>query len=188
MGIVTEKLHAATSKIHLSFDLWTSRNLRALLGVNCHFADEFGNLKTFLLALPQQLGHHSGVNIADNITSIIEHFNISESIGYFMTDNATNNDTCIEALGLEYNFNPLHRRLRCSGHKINLVARAMLWGVDEEAFENELATVDIEDHDLSIWRKKGPLGKMRNTIIWIRSSPQRNEAFKQLQRDHPLIS
>jgi hypothetical protein len=64
----------------------------------------------------------------------------------------------------------------------------MLWGVDEEAFENELATVDIKDHDLSIWRKKGPLSKMRNTIIWIRSSPQRNEAFKQLQRDHPLIS
>jgi hypothetical protein len=46
MGIVTEKLHAATSKIHLSFDLWTPRNLRALLGVNCYFADEFGNLKT----------------------------------------------------------------------------------------------------------------------------------------------
>jgi hypothetical protein len=105
-----------------------------------------------------------------------------------MTDSVTNNDTCIEALGLEYNFNPLHRRLRCSGHKINLVARAMLWGIHEEAFENELAAVDLEDHDLSIWRKKGLLGKMRNTIIWIRSSPQRNEAFKQLQRDHPLIS
>jgi hypothetical protein len=56
MGIVTKKLHAATSKIHLSFDFWTSRNLRALLGINCHFADEFGNLKTSLLALPQQLG------------------------------------------------------------------------------------------------------------------------------------
>jgi hypothetical protein len=126
MGIVTEKLNAATSKIHLSFDLWTSRNLRALLGINCHFADEFGNLKTFLLALPQQFGQHSGVNIADQITAIIEHFNISESIGNFMTDNATNNDTCIEALGLEYNFNPLHQRFRCSGHKTNLVARAML--------------------------------------------------------------
>jgi hypothetical protein len=65
MGIVTEKLHAATSKIHLSFELWTPRNLRALLGVNCYFADEFGNLKTFLLALPQQLGQHSGVDIAN---------------------------------------------------------------------------------------------------------------------------
>jgi hypothetical protein len=76
------------------------------VGINCRFGDEFGNLKTFLLALPQQLGQHSGVNIADQITAVIEHFNISESISYFMTDNATNNDTCIEALGLEYNFNP----------------------------------------------------------------------------------
>jgi hypothetical protein len=126
MGIVTEKLHAATSKIHLSFDSWTSRNPRALLDINCHFADEFGNPKTFLLALPQQLGQHSGVNIVEQIMAITEHFNISESIGYFMTDDATNNDTCIEALGLGYNFNPLHRRSRCSGHKINLVARAML--------------------------------------------------------------
>jgi hypothetical protein len=28
---------------------------------------------------------------------------------------------------------------------------------------------------------------MRNTIIWIRSSPQRNEAFEKLQQEHPLI-
>ncbi|CAC9885918.1 unnamed protein product [Aureobasidium pullulans] len=187
LGIVTEKLHAAQSKIHLSFDLWSSRNLRALLGINCHFADEFGNLKTFLLSLPEQSGPHSGINIANNVAAIINHFDLADKIGYFMTDNATNNDTCIEALGTEFGFNPLHRRLRCSGHKINLVARAMLWGVDEEAFENELAHVTIEDQDLLIWRRRGPLGKMRNTIIWIRSSPQRNEAFKQLQREHPLI-
>jgi hypothetical protein len=92
MGIVTKKLHAATSKIHPSFNLWTSANLHALLGVNCHFADEFGNLKTFLLALPQQLGQHSSVNIADQITAIVKHSNISKSIGYFKTNNATNID------------------------------------------------------------------------------------------------
>jgi hypothetical protein len=67
-----------------------------------------------------------------------------------MTNNATNNDTYIEALSLKYGFNPLHRRLRYSGHKINLIARAMLWGVDEEAFENELTAIDLKDHNLSI--------------------------------------
>jgi hypothetical protein len=51
MGIITKKLHAAISKIYLSFNLWTLRNLRALLGVNYYFANKFGNLKTFLLAL-----------------------------------------------------------------------------------------------------------------------------------------
>jgi hypothetical protein len=67
-----------------------------------------------------------------------------------MTNNATNNDTYIEALGLKYGFNPLHRRLCCSGHKINLIGRAMLCGVDEEAFENELVAIDLKDYDLSI--------------------------------------
>jgi len=38
-----------------------------MLGVDCHFAYVFNNLKTFLLALPQQLGQHSGINIADQI-------------------------------------------------------------------------------------------------------------------------
>jgi hypothetical protein len=48
VGVITEQLRLATSAIHFSFDLWTSRNLRALCGINCHFADEYGNLKTFL--------------------------------------------------------------------------------------------------------------------------------------------
>ena len=187
IGIVTELLHSAQSKIHFSFDLWSSRNLRALLGINRHFADKFSNLKTFFLALPEQSDPHSGVNIADNVAAIIHYYNLEDKIGYFMTDKATNNDTCLEELGSEFNFNPLHRRLRCSGHKINLVARALLWGNDEEAFENQLTNVNVEDADLVIWRKRGPLGKMRNTIIWIRSSPQRNEAFKKLQQENPLI-
>jgi hypothetical protein len=188
IGVITELLHSAQSKIHFSFDLWSSRNLRALLGINCHFADKFGNLKTFLLALPEQSGPHSGVNIADNVAAIIHHYNLKDKIGYFMTDNATNNDTCLEELGAGFNFNPLHRCLRCSGHKIDLVARALLWGNDEEAFENQLTNVNVEDADLVIWRKRGPLGKMRNTIICIQSSPQSNEAFKKLQQENPLIN
>jgi hypothetical protein len=164
-------LHSAQSKIHFSFDLWSSRNLRALLGINCHFADKFRNLKTFLLALPEQFGPHSGTNIANNVAAIIHDFNLKDKIDYFITDNATNNDTCLEELGVEFNFHPLHRRLRCSGRKINLVARALLWGNDKEALENQLANVNVEDAHLLIWRERGPLGKMRSTIIWTRSSP-----------------
>jgi hypothetical protein len=28
------------------------------------------------------------------------------------------------------------------------------------------------------WRKKGPAGKMHNIVTYVRSSPQRKEAFK----------
>lgn len=64
----------------------------------------------------------------------------------------------------------------------------MLQGVNEEAFKNELASVTIKNYDLLIQRKKGLLSKIRNTIIQIRLLPQRNEAFKQLQKDYPLIN
>jgi hypothetical protein len=76
---------------------------------------EFGNLKTFLLALPEQSGPHSGVNNANNVAAIIHHYNLEDKIGYFMTDDVTNNDTFLEELGGEFDFNPVHRRLRCSG-------------------------------------------------------------------------
>jgi hypothetical protein len=148
--IITEQLHAATSAIHFSFDLWTSRNLRALCGINCHFTDEYGNLKTFLLALPQQEGKHTGVNIADIIAEIITRFDLQGNISFFNADNASNNDTCIAALADEFDFDPIERRLQYAGHIFNLVARALLWGVDEEAFLKELSAVDVTVNELDL--------------------------------------
>jgi hypothetical protein len=60
--------------------------------------------------------------------------------------------------------------------------------VDEEAFRKELAAFYVTVNELDLWRSRGPIGKVRNTIVYIRSSPQRNEAFKQAQRDHPLTN
>jgi hypothetical protein len=188
LGVITEQLHSATSAIHISFDLWTSRNLKALCGINCHFADEFGNLKSFLLALPQQEGKHTGVNIADTIAEILITFGLTNNIGFFVADNASNNDTCIQALADEFHFDAAKRRLRCAGHIFNLVARSLLWGLDEDAFLKELADVEVTAKELEVWRCRGPVGKVRNTIVYIRASPQRNEAFKKAQEDNPLLT
>ncbi|THX67806.1 hypothetical protein D6D08_06550 [Aureobasidium pullulans] len=188
LGVVTETLHLASSAIHFSFDLWTSRNLKALCGINVHFADAYGNLKTFLLALPQQEGKHTGTNIADTIAEIISRFSLDEKIGFFVADNASNNDTCISALANEFHFDAVQRRLRCAGHIFNLVARALLWGVDEDAFLIELAGVEVTEQELECWRARGPIGKVRNTIVYIRASPQRNEEFKKAQKAHPLLT
>ncbi|THY01336.1 hypothetical protein D6D01_10368 [Aureobasidium pullulans] len=188
VGIITEQLRLATSSIHFSFDLWTSRNVKALCGINVHFADEYGNLKTFLLALPQQHGKHTGTNIAETIAEIISRFSLDQKIGFFVADNASNNDTCIAALAEEFSFDAQHRRLRCAGHIFNLVARALLWGVDEDAFLIALASVEVTEQELECWRRRGPIGKVRNTIVYIRASPQRNEEFKKAQREHPLLT
>ena len=145
LGIITKKLYTTQSKIYLLFNLYSSRNLRALLGINCYFANKFSNLKTFLLSLLEQSSPYSSINITNNVTTIINYFNLIDKIGYFIIDNVTNNDTYIEALRIEFGFNLLHRHLRYSSYKINLITRVMLQGVDEEAFENELTHVTIKD-------------------------------------------
>ncbi|KAM4058389.1 transposase [Hirsutella rhossiliensis] len=60
--------------------------------------------------------------------------------------NAESNDTCLEDLGAELGFNKQHRRLRCCGHIINLVARSILFGTDADAFEEDCqANKEIQD-------------------------------------------
>ncbi|CEJ95182.1 hypothetical protein VHEMI10679 [[Torrubiella] hemipterigena] len=76
----------------------------------------------------------------------------------------------------------IDRRMRCYGHILNLVGRAFLYGEDSETFEQESQVLDLTDRlddDLRHWRKKGPIGKLRNIIKFIRSSPQRSERLKQ---------
>jgi hypothetical protein len=116
-------LGRAQGQVHISFDLWTSRNMLSLVGIVVHFLDAHGKYYSFLLSLPEQQGSHSGSNIADNVQKIIDEFGLKDKIGYFVLDNATNNDTCMEKLGQIYGFNHQQRRLRCMGHIINLVAR-----------------------------------------------------------------
>jgi hypothetical protein len=69
--VVKAKLAKAQSLIHLSFDLWTSRSLLSLNGIVVHFVDEGFEARTFLLALPQQKGKHSGTRIADTVRNLL---------------------------------------------------------------------------------------------------------------------
>ena len=69
--VIKAKLANAKSLIHLSFDLWTSRSLLSLNGIVVHFVDEDFKARTFLLALPQQKGKHSGTKIADTVRNLL---------------------------------------------------------------------------------------------------------------------
>jgi hypothetical protein len=108
-GIVAQHLQNALSKIHASFDLWTSRNLLTLCGTVVHFIDNEGKLCTFLLSLPELVGSHTGVNIAESVTTIIHDYKIGDRIGYFVLDNADNNDTAMTALAEKFEFDAKER-------------------------------------------------------------------------------
>src|SRR5437667_5173774 len=91
----------------------------------------------FLLALPEQLGRHLGINYAEVIANVLTEYNIIKRIGFFVTDNAGNNDTCLEQLAIEFGFDKKERRLCCAPHILNRVAQSTLFGSDKEVFSNE---------------------------------------------------
>jgi hypothetical protein len=180
-GVVTELLGRSLSRINISFDAWTSRRFTSLLGLTVHFLDDEGKFRTFLLGLPQIEGRHSGENLADRVSEIIHEYGLEDRIGYFVTDNAESNDTCLEDLSIEFGFNKQHRRLRCCGHIINLVARSILFGTDADAFEEDCqADKEIQD-EIKLWRSKGPIGKLHNIVHWVQRSGQRLEKLHKLQ-------
>ena len=76
--------------------------------------------------------------------TVLEDFGISSSqLGYFTLDNASNNDTAIEAIGYKMGFIPAQRRLRCAPHTLNLVGQTLLWGRNLEAYDNNGGNLQV---------------------------------------------
>jgi len=119
-------LQSAASFVHLTCDAWTSFNSLALLGVVSHFVDESEALRTLLLALKELQGEHNGENMAVIILDTLSTYAIRNRLGYFVMDNATNNDTMLEAIARNFQevddvrYDPIEHRLRCIDHIINL--------------------------------------------------------------------
>lgn len=63
-----------------------------------HYISDTGSLQHSVLALKELNGAHSGKNQAASIMEVINDYGIASKVGYFVMDNASNNDTMIEAL------------------------------------------------------------------------------------------
>lgn len=94
-------MREARSSISISFDLWTSPNCLAVLGVVAHFIDKNGQRRAAVLGLRELMGEHSGENMAEVLLQIFKDYKIGGRIGYFMADNATSNDTRIHAVTVQ---------------------------------------------------------------------------------------
>lgn len=95
---VQQALQSAQSKIHFTVDLWTSANSKALLGIISHYFADNGDLQQSVLALRELEGQHTGENQSQVIMKVIEEYGIASKVGYFMMDNAENNETMMKAL------------------------------------------------------------------------------------------
>ena len=86
---------------------------------------------------------------------------------------------------------PRHR-LRCSGHIINLAVKSFLFVIDDEALEAE----DREEvtsrwlkqtlDEIEEWRRRGPLGKLHNFVVFIQRSTQRIQKFLSISNNRHL--
>lgn len=164
------------SNIHLLFDMWTSENSLALLGIYVHFVDKQYKIKTVMIALRCIKGSHSGENIAHTLEQVIKEYKITDWLGYFILDNVKSNDTCIKALfqSIAPHLQKKHHWLRCMGHIINLAAQTLLFGDVPGVIEAELhlaCALEQEQKELEIWRHKESIGKLHNIVKYIYRTP-----------------
>ncbi|KAM4059221.1 poly(ADP-ribose) polymerase catalytic domain-containing protein [Hirsutella rhossiliensis] len=120
---------ALSSWIHVSTDAWTSEEGTNYLAIVSHFLDAAYKLQTALLDLPVLKGPHTGENIAKVLAAVMGSYEIGQNVGFFMMDNASSNDTCIRELAKRYPVIKPQSRLRCVGHMLNLIVKALLFGV-----------------------------------------------------------
>jgi hypothetical protein len=120
---VISLLNSAISQVHISFDRWiTKGSKRGFFSIVAHFIDSCGIVCDVTINLPQLLGAYLGDRIADCVKKTLQAFCITAlKLGYFVLDNASNNNTAIATLGYRYNFLSSYRRLCCSAYTINLV-------------------------------------------------------------------
>ncbi|TVY75153.1 putative AC transposase [Fusarium oxysporum f. sp. cubense] len=175
-------LATAPGLLHIAFDGWRSNNRHALYGICCYFLNTLGQPGKLVLGLPELVDRHSGDNIATHVVEVLRSYGITHKVGYFTLDNASNNDTAMEEIGKALGFEGKTRRLRCFGHILNLAVKALLFGHNSEAFEDDIQgneTLDAKAHEL--WRRKGPVGKLHNLIFWIHRSDSLTNLLRSLQ-------
>ncbi|EKG09031.1 HAT domain-containing protein [Macrophomina phaseolina MS6] len=182
---VQDLVSSAKSKITFSVDMWTSDegNKKAYLAVNSHFIDNLGTLRTALLSFARIVGPHSGENLAKALYKSITSYGINYTrVGYFVADNADTNDTMLRKLRELMAIDYPACRIRCIGHIINLVVKAILFGKGVSKFEQSLlGRTDDSEEAFLIWSNEGPLGKLHNICVFVNRNDQRRTAFANCQ-------
>lgn len=93
-----QRVQSGRSKIHISSDIWTSPNSRAIMVVIAHFVSEDNVLETLVMDLVELEGNHKGQNMACHLLKVLEEWGIISKLGFVVMDNASNNDTMVKQL------------------------------------------------------------------------------------------
>ncbi len=101
-------------------------------------------IETILLELYRLRGTHSGENITETVFKVIRKYGLTNNqIEWFVLDNATSNDICVEEILKIFNINDIvkRRRLRCLGYIINLTIKAFFFRSDPNSFKEKIKRI-----------------------------------------------
>jgi hypothetical protein len=95
----------------------------SLTSICVHIIDANTSVKDFVLGLLELYRQHSGVTIASVVVITLTNFRVNKDlVGYFILDNAYNNNTTVASLTNLYSFKTIERRLRYCCYILNLAA------------------------------------------------------------------
>ena len=104
----------------------------------------------------------------------------SSNLGYFVLDNALNNDTTLVELVKTLGFDPKAKRLHCISHIFNLITERYLYRQDVSKFEEQYSEAGALERR-KLWRKRNEVKKLYNLVTHIIASGKRTELFEALQ-------
>jgi hypothetical protein len=199
-GLVKKLHNSLSSMVHFTIDMWTSSEQKAAYqAIVVHFVDaETRGVAQALLSLREFKGSHNGKLQAKAFLEVVEEYDLRGKIGYFTMDNHDANDTMLDDIAKEIDgLDPVARRLRCSGHIMNLIVQAFLFrskakkiqedereGIDEayerlcRLSEREEGGIITKAQATEEWREFSVLGKLHNLCIYSRSSTSIYNDFK----------
>lgn len=124
---IVDAIQSNQSKFSFSTDMWTSPAGVSFMAITLHFIDDKWNIKSILLDFVSFSGSHSGINLANKFSEIVDSFVQDKSkILAICTDNASNNDTFVDQLiKREYLSSP-EGHIRCFAHILHLAAQDAL--------------------------------------------------------------
>jgi hypothetical protein len=132
----------------LCIDCWTSQSQHAFLGVSIHYINRDWQQESFLLALADLRRRHTGVYLCRTLNKVLAVYGISQSILAITKDNASNNQTLMDAFQTEYtrSANQSVYSIPCVDHILNLVCQDILKKLKASTSESEIQEVAAETY------------------------------------------
>ena len=89
------------------------------------------------------MGEHTGANMSKYVIKVLKEYSITHNLGYFVMDNAPDNNTMMTVLSLalqrDFNlkYDPIHHWVCCQGHIINLTVKPFLFVTNKETLDKD---------------------------------------------------